>query len=163
MQILDRSCPHALGEEVSEVRHELRLLKACWASKRCPDGKLPSRADFDPLEMRFALGHLILVEVERGVRPRFRHRLIGTHIVERAGYDATGRYLDEIPDTELASRTAESYEQVLATKQPVWVRLDDIVGGRSTKVEIMRLPLASDGENIDMVLSGVYFDRTVRT
>jgi hypothetical protein len=145
--------------ETPQMREELRQLRAYWASKGRPGGALPPRADIDPLEMRFALGHLILTDVERGPQPRFRHRLIGTHIVERAGYDATGRYLDEIPETELAARAAESYMHVLATKQPVWQRLDDIVDGRSTKLELLRLPLAGDGQNVDMILSAAYFDR----
>jgi hypothetical protein len=147
------------GPETSQMREELRQLRDYWAGKCRPDGQLPRRADIDPLEMRFALGHLILTDVEPGARPRFRHRLIGTHIVERAGYDATGRYLDEIPETELAARAADSYARVLVTKRPVWQILDDIVDGRSTKLELMRLPLASDGENVDMVLSAAYFDR----
>ena len=90
--------------EVLQMREELRQLRAYWAGKCGPDGRLPRRADIDPLDMRFALGHLILTDVEPGTQPRYRHRLIGTHIVERAGYDATGRYLDEIPETELAAR-----------------------------------------------------------
>jgi hypothetical protein len=145
--------------EQPQMREELRKLEAYWAGKCRPDGGLPCRADIDPIEMRFALGHVLLVDVERAPRPRFRHRLVGTHIVERAGYDATGRYLDEIPDTELAARVVESYERALATKQPVWQKLDDIVDGRSTKLELVRLPLASDGENVDMILSAAYFDR----
>lgn len=137
---------------------DLDQLVAYWRAKRDALGHLPGRADIDPVEMRFALGHLMLVEVERG--PRFRHRLIGTHIVERAGYDATGRYLDEIPDAELSARVSESYLAALSTKEPVRQTLDDIFDGRSTKLELVRLPLAGDGSNVDMILSGAYFDRT---
>jgi hypothetical protein len=146
----------------SPERHsaDLDQLVAYWRAKCDALGHLPGRADIDPVEMRFALGHLMLVEVERGTRTRFRHRLIGTHIVDRAGYDATGLYLDEIPDAELAARLSESYLAVLAAKEPVRQTLDDIVDGRSTKLELVRLPLAGDGTNVDMILSAAYFDRT---
>jgi hypothetical protein len=78
----------------------LRRLEAYWRSKRPGAGRLPSRAEIDPIDWRFALGLLVLVDAERGeAGVRFRHRLIGTHVVERAGYDATGRYLNEIPHT----------------------------------------------------------------
>jgi hypothetical protein len=151
--------PGEVPQDQRSMREELFKLQAYWARKCRPDGRLPGRADIDPIEMRFALGHLLLVDVERGAPPRFRHRLVGTHIVERAGYDATGRYVDEIPDAELAARICESYERALATKAPVRQVIDDIVDGRSTKLELVRLPLASDGENVDMILSAAYFER----
>lgn len=138
-------------------RPELHRLLEYWQEKRRKHGRLPGRADIDPLEMRFALGHLILADVEPGNPPRFRHRLIGTHIVERAGYDATGLYVDQIPDADLATRVNASYEQVVATREPVFVHIQGIVGGRQTDLQMLRLPLSATGGEIDMVLTGAYF------
>jgi hypothetical protein len=167
--------PFSLGQETAKAsgvdpmgiqdrepttgRAELHDLLAYWQGKRGQDGRLPSRADIDPIELRFALGHLVLVEVERGERLRFRHRLVGSHIVERAGYDATGKYLDEIPEPELADRLAVSYGKTVATKEPVWERIDEFVGHRLIKMQMLRLPLAADGATVDMVLTGAYFER----
>lgn len=138
-------------------RLELRRLLDYWQAKRAKLGRLPGRADIDPLEMRFALGHLILADVEPGPPPRFRHRLVGTQVVERAGYDATGLYIDEMSDADLAVRILPSYEQVVATRAPVSAYIKGIVGGRPTDLELLRLPLSATGAEIDMVLTGAYF------
>jgi len=141
-------------------RPELRQLLEYWQAKRQARSRLPARADIDPLEMRFALGHLILADVEPGDPIRFRHRLIGTRIVEHAGYDATGLYVDDIPDRELARRLTESYRIVVATREPAHDRVVGMVGGRSINLEVLRLPLSSNGAAIDMVLTGAFFLRT---
>ncbi len=140
-------------------RPELRRLLEYWQTKRRPHDRLPARVDIDPLEMRFALGHLILADVEPGDPIRFRHRLIGTRIVEYAGYDATGLYVDDIPDQELARRLIQSYLDVVATRAPTHDRINGMVGGRPLNLEILRLPLSSDGATIDMVLTGAFFAR----
>jgi len=140
-------------------RPELRRLLEYWQTKRRTLGRLPARADIDPLEMRFALGHLILADVEHGDPIRFRHRLIGTHIVEHAGYDATGLYIDEVPDTDLAKHVIPSYRRVVTTREPVSERIRGVVGGRATNLEMLRLPLSVDGQRVDMVLTGAYFQR----
>ena len=147
------------SSELRLERPELRRLLEYWQAKRRALGRLPARADIDPLEMRFALGHLILADVEHGDPIRFRHRLIGTHIVEHAGYDATGLYVDEVPDGELASHIIPSYRRVVATREPVSERIRGAVGGRPTNLEMLRLPLSIDGERVDMVLTGAYFMR----
>lgn len=141
-------------------RPELCRLLEYWQVKRRTLGRLPARADIDPLEMRFALGHLILADVEPGDPIRFRHRLIGTRIVEHAGYDATGLYVDDIPDQELARRLTESYRTVIATREPVHDRVNGMVGGRPLNLEILRLPLSQDGTTIGMVLTGAFFLKT---
>jgi hypothetical protein len=86
--------------------------------------------------------------------------LIGTRIVEHAGYDATGLYVDDIPDRELARRLTESYRIVVATREPAHDRVVGMVGGRSINLEVLRLPLSSNGAAIDMVLTGAFFLRT---
>lgn len=140
-------------------RPELRRLLEYWQAKRRTLGRLPARADIDPLEMRFALGHLILADVEPGNPIRFRHRLIGTRIVEHAGYDATGLYVDDIPDQELAQRLIQTYLDVVKTREPAHDRVGGMVGGRAIDLEVLRLPLSADGAAIDMVLTGAYFRR----
>ncbi len=140
-------------------RPELRQLLEYWQAKRKALGRLPARSDIDPLEMRFALGHLILADVEHGDPIRFRHRLVGTHIVEHAGYDATGLYIDEVPDNDLSTQVLPSYRRVVATREPVSEHIRGQIGGRATNLEMLRLPLSTDGQRVDMVLTGAYFMR----
>ncbi len=147
------------SSDLGPERPELRRLLEYWQTKRRTLARLPARADIDPLEMRFALGHLILADVEHGDPLRFRHRLIGTRIVEHAGYDATGLYVDDIPDKELAQRLLQSYRDVVRTREPAYDRVGGFVGGRALNLEVLRLPLSSDGTKVDMVLTGAIFMR----
>ncbi|MCM0019263.1 MAG: PAS domain-containing protein [Tagaea sp.] len=141
------------------MRPELRKVQAYWDAKRRQDGGLPRRADIDPLELRFALGHLILTDVEPGAPPRFRHRLVGSHIVDFLGYDATGLHLDALAARQLAAHVIPAYREVAATGAPCVQFLDAALDDRYLRAEILRLPLAEDGRTVNMILSAAYFDR----
>jgi hypothetical protein len=71
----------------------LRAGLAYWRSKAC--GRLPVRADIDPLDMpRSILPHVMLVDlVGPGRRPRYR--LIGCALADRTGLMPVGRFADE--------------------------------------------------------------------
>ena len=71
----------------------LRRLVAHW-SRICGQRRMPARADFDPLEVRYALGYISLIQVHRDPL-RFYFRLDGTKQVDLFGVDCTRRYLDE--------------------------------------------------------------------
>ena len=59
----------------------LQRLHAYWDGKR--NGRVyPGREVIDPLELRFMLGNLILLDVEPEPL-RFRYRLFGTEIARR--------------------------------------------------------------------------------
>lgn len=57
-------------------------------------GPLPSRADIDPVGLRFAMGCMILINVLREPL-RFRYRLTGTLLARFLKRDLTGKLLDE--------------------------------------------------------------------
>ncbi|WP_119167462.1 PAS domain-containing protein [Algihabitans albus] len=73
---------------------------------------MPLAREVDPLGLpRRALGYIFLVDVEHreAGRLRFRVRLAGTHAVEQAGFDPTGRYGEEVPGSEpVAARMANA-------------------------------------------------------
>lgn len=76
---------------------------------------MPPAHEVDPLDLpRRALGYLFLVDVERGRSGdlRFRVRLAGTHAVEQAGFDPTGRYGEEVPGSEpVAARFTQAVKR----------------------------------------------------
>jgi hypothetical protein len=139
------------------MRPELRKVQTYWESKHHPGGGLPRRADIDPLELRFALGHLILTNVVPGAPPRFRHRLVGSHVADFLGYDATGAFLDALAAKQLAARVLPAYRHVAATAAPCVQFLDETMDDRYLRAEILRLPLAEDGRTVTMILSAAYF------
>src|SRR5688572_4647094 len=78
----------------ADIRSDvLRRLVAHWHAIR-HGRSMPRRADFDPLDVRFALGYLSLIQVESDPM-RFYFRLDGTKQVDLFGLDCTRRYLDE--------------------------------------------------------------------
>ena len=134
-----------------------RELLAYW--KSCGhDGRLPGRDDIDPADFpnpSETLPWLCLVEVHReGDVPRFRHRLIGTGIAGKIGRDATGKWFEEIYDGKRMEETLADYLDILELRGPALQRRRVPVTGRDYLIfERLALPLAADGETVDMVLS----------
>src|ERR1043166_5771842 len=70
-----------------------------WRAKRGARA-MPRRADIDPTEMDpRLLPNLMLTEVVDGGR-RFRFRLVGTGVVSGIVSDLTGRYVDEVNESD---------------------------------------------------------------
>jgi hypothetical protein len=131
----------------------LRLLED-WETRR-RGRTMPARADFDPFDLKYMLGKLLLVDVLRDPL-RFRFRLIGTELLKRSGIDLTGRMLDDHPDPEYREYMRQRYITAVAGRQPlssIQTRL--VLDGRLRRYEALLLPLASDGETVDMLMIGI--------
>jgi hypothetical protein len=135
---------------------DLNLALELWRSK-CRGGALPSRSDFDPSEMQGYLDKVVLIDVDLKTH-RLKYRLIGTLITQVTGRDMTNRYWDEIYQPRHLHILGESLEETLRLRQPVrsagtmkWVQNDH------RSVEILDLPLASDGAAIDMIMRIISF------
>ena len=124
-----------------------------WSSKR--RGRFaPSRADIDPAEMTDFLAHVVLIDVEHSTR-RYRIRLIGTAFAEQYGEEVTGRYLDELDLGGAMKSILAAHDQVVATREPVYTKTTSYkkADGRIIRFERIALPLSSDGENDNVVMS----------
>ena len=139
----------------------LQPLLAYWTS-RCTDGRLPARADIDPLDIPRLLPFLYLVDVERqtgGAAPyRFRYRLVGTGIVERNGGDPTGQYLDAFENRPFHETIVADYTRCAAERRPVAAarRFMDMTG-RHWPYQRLVLPLSENGLDVNMLLGGNAF------
>jgi hypothetical protein len=138
---------HSSGDEVTSER--VRTARDYWQSKRV-GGSLPLRAQIDPLDVPRLLPYLMLIEVVEG---RLRYRLAGTQVVANAGFDFTGRHLDEL---QFANRDfyLGCYGEILKTRTPLfgidrWVYPD----GRNGVAEYGMLPLSSDGQSVSHFLT----------
>src|SRR3546814_9515784 len=87
----------------------LRRLHAYWRQRHV-DGRPPSRAELDPLDFRYAIGLVTLVDVERDPL-RFRFRLVASPVTRHLGYELTGRYLDEVPERDMRSYLDSAYRR----------------------------------------------------
>lgn len=145
----------SLGDTPREFRDQIRhpdlvRLYDYWATRR-GTRNFPARADLDPVEFSFALGNVTLVDVLYDPL-RFRFRLVGTLMAQRMGWDLTGRMVDEIPDAKYRDSVIQGFRKVIEARRPNTTLYEREVERRPRRFEVLRLPLAADGETIDMLL-----------
>ncbi len=135
---------------------KVRAIYEYWRSVHPKSGGLPGRQHIDPVDIPTLLPNTWLIDVARNPY-RFRFRLVGTQVVDYAGEDNTGKWFHE----QMPNFHPEVLIDVVETGKPSWSR------GRSKmrperdyyELERVRLPLASDGKTVDMILSlTVFFD-----
>lgn len=125
------------------------------------------RSAVDPVEMpRNALPSLMLTEVlqdpDRG--RRYRYRLVGSAIVERAGRDPTWAHLDEVLPTEYGYRDyiLGLYDRVVDAGQALYSRDIYVTVERTAQPELgtrrLMLPLQDGAGAISHVLSVQTFE-----
>src|SRR3546814_16038514 len=74
---------------------QLSFLLRYWLGLQDSDGRVaPDR--IDPMQMRPALGHIMLLDVLDGGAD-YRYRVYGSEIAQRAGFDMTGKCPSELP------------------------------------------------------------------
>lgn len=136
---------------------DIRRFVEYWLSKR-GGHSYPSRAALDPLEFRYVLGNVVIIEAQpppagSGERWRYRYRLIGANIVARDGYDLTNKTLEDMPDPEYRERVRTTWTDVCKTG--IWAHhtRELFLDGRLRRYEVIVMPLASNGEDIDMLIS----------
>jgi hypothetical protein len=135
----------------------IRRFVEYWRSKRGA-GLYPSRDAIDPLDFRYVLGDVVLIEVKRAPTGRphpweFRYRLIGANIVERDGYDLTNKTLEDLPEPEYRERVRATWTEVCETGVPVYYSRELVLDQRIRRYEVVVMPLAGNGHDIDMLIS----------
>jgi hypothetical protein len=118
-------------------------------------GRMPQRADIDPIDIPKLLPNLWLVDWEPQ-SGRFRYRLVGTGVTKARNVDATGRHLDEdFPDlarTTLGQSLAGVVHEGIAawsSASPPQTRTPNEI----VRVERLSLPLADGAGGVAMVLN----------
>ena len=141
--------------EAIDVKHpRLRQLYEYWLEKR-GDRKMPSRADLDPVDIRFVIGDIVLADVIDETPPRFRIRVHGTNLVERVNFELTGKMLDEMPAPEFRDLVTKSFRKVTRTAEPLHVLAERMLDDRMQRYEAIILPLSSDGRKVDRLMVGM--------
>jgi len=131
---------------------ELVALLQAWEDRR-KGGGLPCRADFDPLDLKGFLGRIVLFDVLQDPR-RFRFRLVGTDWVTRFGLDPTNTLVDDFPRTASRPFINDVLGRVVDGRVPIWARRVVMIEGRYYHYGMLVLPLASDGQSVDMIMAG---------
>jgi hypothetical protein len=107
---------------------------------------VPDRSDFNPVEHRRFLPQILISEIDDG---RIRYRLVGTQIADIAGFDFTGRYLDEMLDSNPPEPWLDHYAAAIANRAPVLGAATEPTNtGGSFTYEFGIFPVSDGGDTI---------------
>ncbi len=122
-----------------------------WASLRGAR-RLPGRADIDPGCFKRHLPTISLIEVIPEPRD-FRFRLAGTGLYTVYGREITGRLLGEVYAGPAIDYWRDELGQVVEERRPA-VGAHNLAWKGASHLSILwlRLPLASNGCDVDMIL-----------
>jgi hypothetical protein len=154
------------GDEASyDAWHpRLKRLYEYWKAIHPPQG-LPGRQEFDPAALPDLLPSLWILDVQR--EPfRLRYRLVGTSIVCSAPGGLTGQWLDDVrPEIRDMPGYFDRHLAVVETKLPSWRRGPPHfqLGAAVASLENLFLPLARDGQYVDMILAATVYYRFDKT
>lgn len=132
----------------------VREIYAYWRSIRPTDARLPGRQHLDPIDIPKLLTQIWLADIERSPF-RARFRLVGSAFVTTMRLDLTGAYLDECFDNFTGSEPHDALIEVCSSGAPAWRRGPALLtrpGYNAKQIERISLPLAADGETVDMIL-----------
>ena len=129
-----------------------------WESKR-PDGKLPARADLDPVDLKEVLGWLSLIEV-RPSTPRFFIRLLGSSHPARPFGPRHGQDITAMQPVAYRETVVEQYETTVARRAPTLHENVLSFGPHRLSYQRIALPLAKDHVTPNMLMIASRFDLT---
>jgi hypothetical protein len=121
--------------------------------------KLPGRQHIDPIALGTAvLPLLLLTEIVRdGGKTRLRYRLVGSEIEARFNSRMTGKYIDELMHGNYLAYIVGLYNDAIERRAAVYSESAYQHQTSATFTKRLLLPLASNGQDIDMVMSGQVF------
>lgn len=122
-----------------------------WAGLR-RGARLPARADIQPAELKRLLPTVSLIDVRRDPLT-FRIRLAGTGLYGVYGREITGRSLNDVYSASAADYWRQELTAVVEERRPgVGVHSLAWRGAGHLSILWLRLPLASNGRDVDMIL-----------
>jgi hypothetical protein len=139
-----------IGAPAAAARAHEELLRY-WAQLR-QGAKLPGRRDIHPAGFKRHLPTISLVDVLPDPLD-FRIRLAGTDLYGVYGREITGRMLSEIYASGAADYWRVELAKVVADRRPA-VGVHNLAWRGASHLSILwlRLPLASNGSDVDMIL-----------
>lgn len=127
-----------------------------WEQKRA-DGRLPARADLDPIDLKPLLGWLSLVDV-RSSGPRFSMRLLGSAHPPRVFGPRHGHDISAMQPESYRDAVAAQYETTVSRCAPTLHENILSFGNYSFRYQRIALPLAKDHVTPDMLMIASLID-----
>ena len=139
-----------MAQPAAAIRAHEELF-AYWRSLRA-DASVPPRRRLDPNDMKRLLPTVSLIEAPPGAGD-YRVRLAGTGLYNVYGREITGRSFSEIYNTSAAEYWREELGRVVKDRRPgVGVHNLAWRGASHLSLIWIRLPLATQGTDVDMIL-----------
>jgi hypothetical protein len=142
-----------MGAPATAVRAHEELF-AYWASRR-EGSRLPSRRQIHPEDFKRLLPTVSLIDVIRDASgaKSYRQRLAGTGLYSVYGREITGRTLEDVYNTAAAQYWRAELDKVVESGRP-GVGFHNLAwrGAGHMSILWLRLPLASNGREVDMIL-----------
>jgi hypothetical protein len=143
-----------MGAPATAVRAHEEIF-SYWASRR-EGQRLPGRLSIRPDDFKRHLPSVSLIDVirdnETGAKA-YRQRLAGTGLYSVYGQEITGRTLEEVYSDDAAEYWRRELDKVVETGRP-GVGFHSLAWRGVSHMSILwlRLPLASNGADVDMIL-----------
>jgi len=138
------------GGPATAVRAHEELF-AYWASRR-QGGLLPARCNIHPSHFKRHLPTISLIDVVGAPRD-YRLRLAGTGLYSVYGREITGHTLEEVYNTASAEYWRAELDKIVEQGRPgVGVHNFAWRGAGHMSILWLRLPLATNGKDVDMIL-----------
>ena len=142
------------GREVAAKSADLQRLLAYWHEWRGARA-FPCRADIEPIDLRFMLDRITLVEIHGDVDRRYKLRLVGSWWAQKFGVEGTGTWLEDWPNPTQRQATLESYETLIARRRLILITRDGIADDNVLNFELLLLPFSEDGLQISSIVVGI--------
>ncbi len=141
---------HHNGSASAVRAHE--ELFAYWASRR-EGGRLPGRSSIHPADFKRHLPTVSLIDVRHTPVRDYRLRLAGTGLYGVYGREITGLRLEDVYDDASVDYWRGQLDGVVQGRRPaVGFHSLSWRGASHLSLLWLRLPLAGDGRNVDMIL-----------
>jgi len=139
-----------LGTPVGAVRAHEEMF-AYWASCR-QGGQLPARSAIHPQHFKRHLPTISLIDVVGEPRD-YRLRLAGTGLYSVYGREITGHTLEDVYAAPAVAYWRTELDKIVASRRP-GVGVHSLAWRGATHLSILwlRMPLASNGSDVDMIL-----------
>lgn len=125
---------------------------------RSGEGTGMPRDRLDPAAMPHLLKNLILSDVGDGGQA-IRYRLVGTEIVAAHGFDYTGLTIEELTSGSTLAFARRLYGLVVRHAAPVYSEGNFRWADKEFHwTKRLHLPLSSNGQAVDMVLVGQFYE-----
>jgi hypothetical protein len=125
------------------------------------EARAPSYKAFDPVALPQLLANLMVTEVvDSDTGRRYRYRLCGTEVETNFGCPMQGKYIDELMEGKYLAYIEQLYGRVVDNVSPVYSQSSYGDVNRGLQTKRLMLPMSTDGDRVDVVLSVQTFFRS---